>query len=210
MRSQRLAFLAAPRPHLLVAPALLIAANLGVAVLRHSPEPQALDRDGVVQHHELARISNRQLVTPLGRTPLDVRRVSEINEELIKGRPALVAALRKATNNRPPPPPPPPPPSPPPPQAPPPPHPAFAPPTLPADSVWRSLSMCESGGNWQTDSGNGYFGGLQFSLSSWQSVGGSGYPHEQPAETQIEMAERLQTRQGWSAWPACASRLGLG
>ena len=82
-------------------------------------------------------------------------------------------------------------------------------PAAPAGSVWTSLAACESGGNWAANTGNGYYGGLQFSLSSWQAVGGTGYPHEASAATQIAMGQRLQASQGWGAWPSCASQLGL-
>ena len=75
--------------------------------------------------------------------------------------------------------------------------------------VWYDLAQCESGGNWSIDTGNGYYGGLQFSLGSWESVGGSGYPHEHPAATQIEFGRKLQARQGWGAWPHCSEKLGL-
>jgi hypothetical protein len=75
--------------------------------------------------------------------------------------------------------------------------------------VWDRLAQCESGGNWSINSGNGYYGGLQFSLSSWHAVGGTGYPHQASRETQIEMGERLLARQGWGAWPACARKIGL-
>ena len=75
--------------------------------------------------------------------------------------------------------------------------------------VWYDLAECESGGSWSIDSGNGYYGGLQFSLATWESVGGTGYPHEHPAATQIEMGRRLQARQGWGAWPHCSEELGL-
>jgi len=75
--------------------------------------------------------------------------------------------------------------------------------------VWYDLARCESGGNWSIDTGNGYYGGLQFSLPTWESVGGTGYPHEHPAATQIEMGRRLQARQGWGAWPHCSEELGL-
>jgi len=75
--------------------------------------------------------------------------------------------------------------------------------------VWYDLAACEAGGDWSIDSGNGYYGGLQFGLATWQSVGGAGYPHEHPAATQIEMGRRLQARQGWGAWPHCAEELGL-
>jgi hypothetical protein len=78
-----------------------------------------------------------------------------------------------------------------------------------ATTVWDRLAQCESGGNWSINTGNGYYGGLQFSLSSWRAVGGSGYPHEQSREQQISRAKRLRSRQGWGAWPSCASKLGL-
>jgi LysM repeat protein len=81
--------------------------------------------------------------------------------------------------------------------------------SAPSGGVWYELANCESGGNWATNTGNGYYGGLQFSLSSWQAVGGSGYPHEASAATQIAMAQRLQASQGWGAWPGCAAQLGL-
>jgi LysM repeat protein len=76
-------------------------------------------------------------------------------------------------------------------------------------SVWDSLARCESGGNWAINTGNGYYGGLQFSLSSWRGVGGSGYPHQASREEQIARAEMLLARQGWGAWPACSAKLGL-
>jgi LysM repeat protein len=75
--------------------------------------------------------------------------------------------------------------------------------------VWDRLARCESGGNWAINSGNGYYGGLQFSLSSWQAVGGSGYPHQASKAEQISRAEALLARQGWGAWPACTAKLGL-
>lgn len=75
--------------------------------------------------------------------------------------------------------------------------------------VWDQLAQCESGGNWAINTGNGYYGGLQFSLSSWQAVGGTGYPHQASREVQIQMGERLKARQGWGAWPACSRKLGL-
>lgn len=75
--------------------------------------------------------------------------------------------------------------------------------------VWYDLARCESGGNWSIDNGNGYYGGLQFSLGTWESVGGSGYPNEHPAATQIDFGRRLQARQGWGAWPHCSEELGL-
>ncbi len=82
-------------------------------------------------------------------------------------------------------------------------------PAPPSGSVWDALARCESGGDWSVNTGNGYYGGLQFSLSSWAAVGGSGYPHEHSRATQIAMAERLRAAQGWGAWPACSRKLGL-
>lgn len=80
----------------------------------------------------------------------------------------------------------------------------------PADGgVWDRLAHCEAGGNWGINTGNGYYGGLQFTLSSWQGVGGSGYPHQASKAEQIARAERLLARQGWGAWPACSAKLGL-
>ena len=75
--------------------------------------------------------------------------------------------------------------------------------------VWDRLAACESGGNWSINTGNGYYGGLQFSLSSWRAVGGSGYPHRAGRAEQIRRGRRLKARQGWGAWPSCSSRLGL-
>jgi hypothetical protein len=76
-------------------------------------------------------------------------------------------------------------------------------------ATWDALAECESGGNWSINTGNGYYGGLQFSLSSWRGVGGQGYPHENSRETQILMGQRLQASSGWGAWPACTSKLGF-
>jgi hypothetical protein len=75
-------------------------------------------------------------------------------------------------------------------------------------ATWDRLAGCESGGNWHIDTGNGYYGGLQFSLQSWQGVGGTGYPHEHSREHQIQMGIRLWEVQGWGAWPGCSRKLG--
>ena len=76
-------------------------------------------------------------------------------------------------------------------------------------SVWDRLAQCEAGGNWYINTGNGYYGGLQFSASSWRAVGGTGLPHQNSREVQIQMGERLQAAQGWGAWPSCSRQLGL-
>ena len=77
-------------------------------------------------------------------------------------------------------------------------------------SGWDSLAQCESGGNWSINTGNGYYGGLQFNLGTWQSYGGSGLPSNNSRETQIAIAEKLRAASGgYGAWPGCAASLGL-
>lgn len=76
-------------------------------------------------------------------------------------------------------------------------------------SAWDRLAACESGGNWQINTGNGYYGGLQFSLSSWRGVGGQGYPHQASKAEQIRRGEMLRASGGWGHWPACSAKLGL-
>lgn len=71
------------------------------------------------------------------------------------------------------------------------------------------LRVCESGGNYAANSGNGYYGAYQFSLRTWQSLGYQGYPHKNPPKVQDEAARRLQAAEGWDPWPYCADRLGL-
>ncbi len=80
--------------------------------------------------------------------------------------------------------------------------------TAPA-STWDSLAQCESGGNWAINTGNGYAGGLQFSPSTWAAHGGTGSAANASREQQIAVAQKVQARQGWGAWPACAAKLGL-
>ena len=77
-------------------------------------------------------------------------------------------------------------------------------------TVWDSLAQCESGGNWAINTGNGYYGGLQFNAETWQAYGGTGLPHENSRETQIAVATALRDANGgYGAWPACSSSLGL-
>jgi hypothetical protein len=75
-------------------------------------------------------------------------------------------------------------------------------------ATWDALAQCESGGDWHINTGNGYYGGLQFSLGTWQAVGGTGFPNEASRETQITMGQRLYASSGWGAWPACTAQLG--
>jgi LysM repeat protein len=78
-----------------------------------------------------------------------------------------------------------------------------------ASSVnWDAIAQCESGGNWQINTGNGYYGGLQFTLSTWHANGGSGNPANASREEQIRVAENVLASQGIGAWPVCGSRGG--
>lgn len=77
------------------------------------------------------------------------------------------------------------------------------------DDVWLKLADCESHKNWKADTGNGYYGGLQFSLGAWASVGGNGKPSEAGAEEQIAKGKILQAHRGWGPWGGCSEKLGL-
>ena len=79
--------------------------------------------------------------------------------------------------------------------------------TAHADSVnWDAVAACESGGNWAINTGNGYYGGLQFSMGTWNSNGGAGAPHSASREEQIRVAENVLQSQGIGAWPSCGGR----
>lgn len=95
----------------------------------------------------------------------------------------------------------------PPPQPPAPATPAAAP--LGDTTAWDRLAQCESGGHWNENTGNGFYGGLQFTLGTWRSVGGTGLPNQASRAEQIHRGEILQARDGWGPWPACSAKLGL-
>ena len=82
-------------------------------------------------------------------------------------------------------------------------------PAIADGSVWDALAKCEAGGNWAINTGNGYYGGLQFNLGTWRANGGTGMPHQASREEQIAVGQRVQASQGWGAWPSCARKLGL-
>ena len=77
------------------------------------------------------------------------------------------------------------------------------------EETWNRIAHCESTGRWDINTGNGYYGGIQFKLSSWRAVGGQGWPHEATREEQIFRGELLLEIQGWRAWPTCSRKLGL-
>jgi len=86
-------------------------------------------------------------------------------------------------------------------------------PVISDGEVWDRLAGCEAGGNWAINTGNGYYGGLQFNISTWNSNGGGQYasrPDLASREQQIAIATKVRDgRGGYSAWPACARKLGL-
>ncbi|MDT0567520.1 transglycosylase family protein [Streptomyces sp. DSM 3412] len=81
-----------------------------------------------------------------------------------------------------------------------------------ADSgVWDRIAKCESGGNWHINTGNGYYGGLQFAASTWRAYGGTAYAataDKASRAQQIAIATKVQRAQGWGAWPTCSGRAG--
>ncbi len=78
-----------------------------------------------------------------------------------------------------------------------------------ASTAWQRLRMCESGNNYSADTGNGYFGAYQFSLSTWQALGFAGLPSQASPATQDAAAQRLYDVAGWQPWPVCSVELGL-
>ncbi|MFJ9418159.1 MULTISPECIES: transglycosylase family protein [unclassified Streptomyces] len=77
---------------------------------------------------------------------------------------------------------------------------------------WGCVAKCESGGNWRANTGNGYYGGLQFGQPTWKGYGGLDYARRADLATrdeQIAIAEKVLASQGWRAWPACSKRYGL-
>ncbi|MCW7942959.1 transglycosylase [Streptomyces hygroscopicus] len=79
--------------------------------------------------------------------------------------------------------------------------------------VWDRIAQCESGGNWHINTGNGYYGGLQFSAGTWRAYGGTAYAptaDQASEQAQITVATKVQNAQGWGAWPVCSGRAGAG
>ncbi|TQF74586.1 transglycosylase family protein [Rhodococcus spelaei] len=72
---------------------------------------------------------------------------------------------------------------------------------------WDAVAQCESGGNWNTATGNGFSGGLQFTPSTWAAYGGSGSPESASRSEQIAVAENVLAGQGPGAWPVCGQYL---
>lgn len=85
---------------------------------------------------------------------------------------------------------------------------AVAPAFASADPNWDAIAQCESGGNWSINTGNGYYGGLQFSLSTWRANGGAGNPADASRAEQIRVANNVLASQGIGAWPVCGKKAG--
>lgn len=80
-----------------------------------------------------------------------------------------------------------------------------------ATGPWDAVAKCESGGNWHINTGNGFYGGLQFTASTWRAYGGGAYaPRADLASraAQIAVAEKVLASQGWGAWPVCSVKAG--
>jgi hypothetical protein len=78
--------------------------------------------------------------------------------------------------------------------------------------VWDALAVCESGGDWGINTGNGYYGGLQFSSSAWLAYGGGEFASRADLasrDEEITVADRVRADGGFGAWPTCAGHLGL-
>lgn len=81
-----------------------------------------------------------------------------------------------------------------------------------ASTNWDALAQCESSGNWATNTGNGFSGGLQFTPSTWEAYGGTQYAENAAnasREQQIAVAEKVLEAQGSGAWPVCSAKIGL-
>jgi hypothetical protein len=82
-------------------------------------------------------------------------------------------------------------------------------PSTPAGGAWYGLRMCESGGNYAENTGNGYYGAYQVALSTWYGLGFTGIPSDASPAVQDKAAQELQAVAGWGQWPACSAQLGL-
>ena len=79
----------------------------------------------------------------------------------------------------------------------------------PMEGALAKLRQCESGGRYDLNTGNGYYGAYQFSPTTWSRLGFPGLPHQAPPSVQDQAARKLQAKSGWGQWPACARKLGL-
>jgi Spy/CpxP family protein refolding chaperone len=85
---------------------------------------------------------------------------------------------------------------------------ATASPTAGAEPNWDAMAQCESGGNWSANTGNGFYGGLQFKPTTWAANGGVGSPAGASRQEQIRVARNVMRTQGLGAWPVCGGPVG--
>ena len=81
-------------------------------------------------------------------------------------------------------------------------------PVASAEPNWDAMAQCDSGGNWSADTGNGFYGGLQFTPATWAANGGTGTPAAASREEQIRVARNVMRTQGLGAWPVCGGPAG--
>jgi hypothetical protein len=86
---------------------------------------------------------------------------------------------------------------------------AWSIPSASAEPNWDAMARCESGGNWSANTGNGYYGGLQFAPSTWAANGGVGSPADAGRDEQIRVARNVLQTQGIGAWPVCGGPIGM-
>lgn len=89
---------------------------------------------------------------------------------------------------------------------------AVSAPAVAGGSIWDRIAACESGGNWSINTGNGFYGGLQFTQSTWNGFGGQAYAARADLASraaQIAVATKVQASQGWGAWPVCSVKAGV-
>ena len=82
-------------------------------------------------------------------------------------------------------------------------------PSADAEPNWDTMAQCESGGNWSANTGNGYYGGLQFTPTTWAENGGVGSPAAASREEQIRVARNVLQSEGLGAWPVCGGPVGM-
>jgi hypothetical protein len=142
--------------------------------------------------------------------------VSAVPSDYTEAMSTLTADQPTPPPPTPPPPPPPPPPPAPAPSVPRPPPPPPQPKAVATNSgssvaggVWAQLRQCESGGNYQDNTGNGFYGAYQFDQGTWNGLGYPGRPDQAPPAMQDQAAKQLQASRGWEPWPSCSRKLGL-
>jgi Transglycosylase-like domain len=82
-------------------------------------------------------------------------------------------------------------------------------PSASAEPNWDAMAQCESGGNWSANTGNGFYGGLQFTPATWAANGGVGSPAAASRAEQIRVARNVLRTQGLGAWPVCGGPMGV-